>query len=87
MAGIYIHIPFCKQACCYCDFHFSVKQETKYAFINSLLKEISLQKDYLAGETIETIYFGGGTPSLLSEFQLQKIFDALSHHFSINNAA
>jgi len=87
MAGIYIHIPYCKQACHYCDFHFSVKQETKDALINSLLKEISLQKNYLGEEDVETIYFGGGTPSLLSDSDLKKIFDSLSHHFSINTNA
>src|SRR5947207_14420658 len=87
MAGIYIHIPYCKQACHYCDFHFSVKQETKDAFINSLLKEISLQKNYLEGETIETIYFGGGTPSLLSENELKKILETLHQNFSINSSA
>jgi len=87
MAGIYIHIPYCKQACHYCDFHFSVKQETKDAFINSLLKEISLQKNYLGGEKIETIYFGGGTPSLLSDSELKKIFEALEENFSVNTSA
>src|SRR5438105_3000903 len=83
MAGIYIHIPYCNQACHYCDFHFSVKEETKDAFVNSLLKEISFQKNYLAGEEIETIYFGGGTPSLLSDSELKKIFEALEKNFSI----
>ncbi|HYV91562.1 MAG TPA: radical SAM family heme chaperone HemW [Chitinophagales bacterium] len=83
MAGIYIHIPYCKQACHYCDFHFSVKQETKDAFINSLLKEISVQKEYLQSEDVETIYFGGGTPSLLSDSELNKIFEALEKNFSI----
>jgi oxygen-independent coproporphyrinogen-3 oxidase len=87
MAGIYIHIPYCRQACHYCDFHFSVKQETKNAFVNSLLREISLQKNYLDGEKIETIYFGGGTPSLLSDSELKKIFDSLLHHFTITSSA
>ena len=66
MAGIYIHIPFCKQACYYCDFHFSTSPKYKDELLQAIIKELRLQKDYLAGETIETVYFGGGTPSLLS---------------------
>jgi len=66
MAGIYIHIPFCKQACHYCDFHFSTSFKYKDELLQALIKEIRLQKSYLDSETIETIYFGGGTPSLLS---------------------
>ncbi len=84
MAGIYIHIPYCKQACHYCDFHFSVKQETKDAFVNSLLKEISLQKNYLDGEKIETVYFGGGTPSLLSSDELKRILERLHQNFIVD---
>lgn len=87
MAGIYIHIPYCKQACHYCDFHFSVKQETRTAFVNSLVSEISLQKNYLGGEKVETVYFGGGTPSLLSEAELRKIFETLHQHFEIETNA
>ncbi|MEO5675585.1 MAG: radical SAM family heme chaperone HemW [Chitinophagales bacterium] len=87
MAGIYIHIPYCRQACSYCDFHFSVTQETKDSFINSLISEISIQKNYLEGEEIKTLYFGGGTPSLLSEADLEKIFNALFNHFSISSNA
>jgi len=66
MAGIYIHVPFCKQACHYCDFHFITSLKYKNELLQSLRKDISLQKNYLAGETVETIYFGGGTPSLLN---------------------
>lgn len=87
MAGIYIHVPYCRQACHYCDFHFSVKQETKEAYVNSLLREISLQKNYLGGERVETVYFGGGTPSLLSDVQLKNIFESLHQHFEIDAAA
>jgi len=61
MAGIYVHIPFCKQACHYCNFHFSTSLGLKNDFLTSLLKEIPLQKNYLSGEEIRTIYFGGGT--------------------------
>lgn len=73
MAGIYIHIPFCKQACHYCDFHFSTSLKKKAELLNMLQKELILRKEELQGETIETIYFGGGTPSIL----LQEEIDAL----------
>lgn len=73
MAGIYIHIPFCKQACHYCDFHFSTSLKKKAELLNMLQKELILRKEELQGETIETVYFGGGTPSIL----LQEEIDAL----------
>lgn len=86
--GIYIHIPFCKQACHYCDFHFSTSLQRKSDFVNALVKEISLRKNYLpATAAIDTIYFGGGTPSLLEESELMLIFDALNKHFNINPSA
>ncbi len=66
MAGIYFHIPFCKQACYYCDFHFSTNFRNTDELIESLRKELQLQSHYLDGEQIETIYFGGGTPSSIS---------------------
>ena len=87
MAGIYIHIPFCKRACHYCNFHFSTSLGLKNDFSAALLKEIALQKDYLEGETIETIYFGGGTPSLLGADELQRILSALSNNFIIGQDA
>ncbi len=77
MAGIYIHIPFCKQACTYCDFHFSVNTKSKTDLINAIIKEIDLRKNYLANSTIETIYFGGGTPSILSTSELEMILNKL----------
>ena len=83
MAGIYIHIPFCKQACNYCDFHFSTSLKNKDGFLIALKKEIELQKDYLSNETISTIYFGGGTPSLLSETELMSVFEMLHRVFVI----
>jgi oxygen-independent coproporphyrinogen-3 oxidase len=87
MAGIYIHIPFCKQACHYCDFHFSTSLQNKDAFLNALKKEIVLRKEYLKSEVISTIYFGGGTPSLLSKEELLDIFDVLKSNFRIDEAA
>lgn len=83
MAGIYIHIPFCRKACHYCDFHFSTSLKNKDNFLDALLKEIEIQKNYLAGERVETIYFGGGTPSLLTSNELSGIFDALDKNFEI----
>ncbi len=62
MAGIYLHILFCRQACHYCNFHFSTSLKLKNEFVGALLKEISLQKNYLPEEPVNTIYFGGGIP-------------------------
>ncbi len=77
MAGIYIHIPFCKQACSYCDFHFSTNQQTRKGLAVAISKEIEIQKNYLEGEIIQTIYFGGGTPSLLHADELSVILDSI----------
>ncbi len=83
MAGIYIHIPFCKQACTYCNFHFSVSLKNKAALLQALAKEILLAKDFISDTKIETIYIGGGTPSLLSLTEMQFIFDTLRQKFTI----
>ncbi|WP_160712403.1 radical SAM family heme chaperone HemW [Chitinophaga solisilvae] len=83
MAGIYLHIPFCKQACYYCNFHFSTSLRQKDELVAALLKEIVLQKDYLSGETVQTIYFGGGTPSLLTVAELQQLLAALRSTFPV----
>ena len=88
MAGIYIHIPFCKQACTYCNFHFSTNFKQKDAFLTALKKEISLQTDFISSEeVIETIYFGGGTPSLLSSAELSNIIETLQQKFTISSDA
>ncbi len=87
MAGIYLHIPFCRRACHYCNFHFSTSLALQNDFLTALLKEISLQKDFLQGEPVGTIYFGGGTPSLLENAQLESILRALQQHFSISDDA
>ncbi len=82
MAGIYLHIPFCKKACHYCNFHFSTQTADMQTFVNALLQEIELQKSYI-NEPIETIYFGGGTPSLLNESQLKVIMDTINSNFNV----
>lgn len=87
MAGIYIHIPFCKQACHYCNFHFSISLHYKNELLSALLKETELQKEYLTGERIETIYFGGGTPSLLSIENLKTQMEAISEFFPVDGGA
>ncbi|NLR64659.1 radical SAM family heme chaperone HemW [Chitinophaga varians] len=83
MAGIYLHIPFCKQACYYCNFHFSTSLARKAEMVQCLLQEIDLQKDYLGGERIDTIYFGGGTPSLLDTAELQLLLARLYSTFDV----
>jgi len=84
MAGIYIHIPFCKQACHYCDFHFSTNVERQSEMVDMLCKEISLQQKFLSGEVIDTIYFGGGTPSLLSPAELSALLETLHKYHAVN---
>jgi oxygen-independent coproporphyrinogen-3 oxidase len=83
MSGIYIHIPFCKQACHYCDFHFSTSIKKKGALVDMLCKEFTLRKNELSSNKIETIYFGGGTPSLLSSEELNQIFEAVYSNFEV----
>ncbi len=81
MSGIYIHIPFCSQKCNYCDFYSIVPLARKAEFVKALIKEIILRKDYLSGEIVDTIYFGGGTPSVLSVSELSNIIEALAANF------
>ncbi|HEY8895331.1 MAG TPA: radical SAM family heme chaperone HemW [Niastella sp.] len=83
MAGIYLHIPFCRQACHYCNFHFSTSLKLKNEFTDALLKEIKLQSTYLPSEPVNTIYFGGGTPSLLSIDELTRILQMLRQTFTV----
>ena len=82
MAGIYIHIPFCKKACHYCNFHFSTQTQHIQEFTSALVAEIALQKNYLK-EPIETLYFGGGTPSLLKKQELAIIIEAIQSNFNL----
>ncbi|MDZ4665811.1 MAG: radical SAM family heme chaperone HemW [Bacteroidota bacterium] len=87
LAGIYLHIPFCKQACTYCDFHFSVNMAAKSDLVKAILLEIDQRKEYLEGEEIETIYFGGGTPSVLNEDELNSILQKINKEFkAVKNA-
>lgn len=83
MAGIYLHIPFCKQACHYCNFHFTTSLRYKDELITALCQEILLQKHYLNNEKIETIYFGGGTPSLLSVEDCHLLLETIQDQFSV----
>ena len=83
MAGIYIHIPFCKKACHYCNFHFSTSSLHHELFVIALVKEIELQRNYLT-EPVSTIYFGGGTPSILPSKAIQQILQKLEEIFTIN---
>ncbi|MAC65727.1 MAG: coproporphyrinogen III oxidase [Flavobacteriaceae bacterium] len=83
MSGIYIHIPFCKQACHYCDFHFSTSLKKKSELVSALQNELVLRKNELPNEPIKTIYFGGGTPSLLNLEELTAIFKTIYTEFTI----
>src|SRR5699024_9513781 len=84
MSGIYIHIPFCKQACSYCDFYFVTRQKNRQTYIEALIKEIqSYSGTSLVNEPVETIYFGGGTPSLLSASQVESILSAVRDTFRV----
>ncbi|WP_179349958.1 radical SAM family heme chaperone HemW [Winogradskyella pacifica] len=85
MSGIYIHIPFCKQACHYCDFHFSTSMKKKGDLITALAKELELRKDEFKNTVVETIYFGGGTPSLLSNKELEFLIEAVYEMYQVSD--
>lgn len=85
MAGIYIHIPFCKQACNYCNFYFSTSSANKGKFLDALHLEIELMRDYIGNEPIETIYFGGGTPSLLEPHEIEMIFHRIEKYYDLSS--
>lgn len=84
MASIYIHIPYCKQKCTYCNFYFRTAQNDKIEMLKSIKKEIELRKFYLNGATISSIYFGGGTPSILNKEEIESIIQTIYHHFTID---
>ncbi|MCP4456957.1 MAG: radical SAM family heme chaperone HemW, partial [Cytophagales bacterium] len=85
MAGIYIHIPYCKKACHYCDFHFSTNLKNREEMVGTIVREINLRQDYLADKPIESIYFGGGTPSILRQNEIKKILDTINETFDMKN--
>lgn len=83
MAGIYLHIPYCKQACHYCDFHFSTNLKTRSAMIDAMLREMEIRKGFIPDEPIQTIYFGGGTPSLLNPAELSRLLKHIDSHWQV----
>lgn len=87
MAGIYIHIPYCKQACSYCDFHFSTNLNTKNELVKAIVLEMEIRYNYLTNKKLDSIYFGGGTPSLLNKTEFTAIFEALGRDFIYDNAS
>src|SRR5690349_5445796 len=94
MPGVYIHVPFCRQACHYCNFHFSTSGRLRKEWIAALLQEIELQKDFFrapepseADRMIDTLYFGGGTPSLLEAAELEAVFERLGKYFPLSPGA
>ncbi len=87
MAGIYIHIPFCKTRCVYCDFYSTTRSEWKDRYIRALCRELEMRRDYLQGAPVETIYLGGGTPSQLSAADLEAIFATIDRLFGLAQAS
>jgi len=87
MAGIYIHIPFCRKACLYCDFHFSTNLDNKKKLVDAICAEIKNRKEYLEDKTVNSIYFGGGTPSLLSLEELEQILSTVNTNFEVSEKA
>ena len=85
MSGIYIHIPFCKQACHYCDFHFSTSMAKKEVMISALKKELELRKEEFKDEVVETIYFGGGTPSVLETSEISGLINTIYSNFQVTD--
>ena len=83
MAGIYIHIPFCNSKCAYCGFYSIPLQKRKAEFLEALKQEMVSRKDYLHGETVETIYFGGGTPSILKVGEIENLLGLIQEHYSV----
>lgn len=87
VSGIYIHIPFCKKACTYCDFHFSVNTKLRSEMVDAIIGEIEHRKNYLNTKTIQTIYFGGGTPSILDTAELELILEKIYKEFEVSSNA
>jgi oxygen-independent coproporphyrinogen-3 oxidase len=87
MAGVYLHIPFCKQACHYCDFHFSTNLSLRERICQALQQELRLQAHYLGQDQVDTIYFGGGTPSMLTSSELAAILNVIKGNFKVSSSA
>ncbi|HEY1025955.1 MAG TPA: radical SAM family heme chaperone HemW [Sphingobacteriaceae bacterium] len=87
MAGIYLHIPFCKKACFYCDFHFTTSFKYKTEVLEAMHREVEFRKDYLSGARVDTIYFGGGTPSVLEAAEIRSLLDHLTSVFPVAETA
>jgi oxygen-independent coproporphyrinogen-3 oxidase len=87
MAGIYLHIPLCRQACYYCDFHFSTFLDLKPKLLTAIKTEIILQRSYLNKDPLETIYFGGGTPSILDIKEIEELLDTIYENFNVDSKA
>ncbi len=87
MAGLYIHIPFCRDACNYCDFHFSISLVQLEPMLEAIEKEIKAEKNFLEGEELDTIYLGGGTPSVMETEQVERIFKAIRKYFIVKEHA
>ena len=85
--ALYLHIPFCKQACHYCNFHFSTTLRSKPAMVAAIVQELELRRDYLGDEALKSIYFGGGTPSLLDMPELEQIFKKIYDLFDVDGDA
>lgn len=85
MAGIYIHVPFCKSRCIYCDFYSTTQADMKRLYVQALCSELRMRHDYLKGEPIETVYLGGGTPSQLDKTALKQIFDTLQEVYGLEH--
>lgn len=85
MAGIYLHIPFCKTRCIYCDFYSTTRSELKSRYVQALCRELEMRRDYLKGEPIETVYFGGGTPSQLCEEDFRQIFETIRRCYGMEH--
>lgn len=85
MSGLYIHIPFCAKRCLYCDFFSNTEMKYKEPYINAVIRELELRKSYTGGEPIETIYFGGGTPSQLQAKDFDRIFNAIYRLFDVSH--
>jgi oxygen-independent coproporphyrinogen-3 oxidase len=83
MSGVYVHIPFCKQACHYCDFHFSTQLGKKEIMVDALVKEMELRKEELPNALVETIYFGGGTPSVLSNDEIERLIQTVYNNYKV----